>query len=63
MECCFGSWFSVPSYIMRTTFNSIKERGYRVIMMDLYGRGFSDNPNLPQTDELRANTSYRANEE
>ena len=46
--------FSVPSYIMRTTFNSIKERGFRVIMMDLYGRGFSDNPNLPQTDKLRA---------
>tara|TARA_X000001036_G_scaffold119792_1_gene113339 strand:+ start:386 stop:1324 length:939 start_codon:yes stop_codon:yes gene_type:complete len=46
--------FSVPSYIMKTTFNSIKDRGYRVIMMDLYGRGFSDNPNLPQTDELRA---------
>ena len=46
--------FSVPSYIMRTTFNSIKDRGYRVIMMDLYGRGFSDNPNLPQTDKLRA---------
>ena len=39
---------------MRTTFNSIKERGFRVIMMDLYGRGYSDNPNLPQTDELRA---------
>ena len=46
--------FSVPSYIMRTTFNSIKDRGFRVIMMDLYGRGYSDNPNLPQTDELRA---------
>ena len=46
--------FSVPSYIMRTTFNSIKERGFRVIMMDLYGRGYSENPNLPQTDELRA---------
>ena len=46
--------FSVPSYIMRTTFNSIKERGFRVIMMDLYGRGYSDNPNLPQTDQLRA---------
>ncbi len=46
--------FSVPSYIMKTTFNSIKERGFRVIMMDLYGRGFSDNPDLPQTDELRA---------
>ena len=47
--------FSVPSYIMETTFNSIEEKGFRVIMMDLYGRGFSDNPDLPQTDELRAN--------
>jgi len=47
--------YSIPSYIMETTFNSLKERGYRVIMMDLYGRGFSDNPDLPQTDFLRAN--------
>ena len=47
--------FSVPSYIMETTFKSIEEKGFRVIMMDLYGRGFSDNPDLPQTDELRAN--------
>ena len=47
--------FSVPSYILDTTFNSIEEKGFRVIMMDLYGRGFSDNPDLPQTDELRAN--------
>ena len=47
--------FSVPSYIMETTFNSIEEKGFRVIMMDLFGRGFSDNPDLPQTDELRAN--------
>ena len=46
--------FSVPSYILETTFNSIKNKGFRVIMMDLYGRGFSDNPGLPQTDELRA---------
>tara|TARA_B100000902_G_scaffold2196_1_gene2775 strand:- start:3134 stop:4090 length:957 start_codon:yes stop_codon:yes gene_type:complete len=46
--------FSVPSYIMETTFNSIREKGYRVLIMDLYGRGFSDNPGLPQTDELRA---------
>ena len=47
--------YSIPSYIMETTFNSLKEKGYRVIMMDLFGRGFSDNPNLPQTDFLRAN--------
>ncbi len=47
--------YSIPSYIMKTTFNSLKEKGYRVIMMDLFGRGFSDNPDLPQTDFLRAN--------
>ena len=47
--------YSIPSYIMETTFNSLKQRGYRVIMLDLYGRGFSDNPDLPQTDFLRAN--------
>ena len=47
--------FSVPSYILETTFNSIEQKGFRVIMMDLFGRGFSDNPDLPQTDELRAN--------
>ena len=47
--------FSVPSYILETTFNSIQNKGFRVIMMDLFGRGFSDNPDLPQTDELRAN--------
>lgn len=46
--------FSIPSYILKTTFNSIRDKGFRVIMMDLYGRGFSDNPELPQTDELRA---------
>jgi pimeloyl-ACP methyl ester carboxylesterase len=40
---------------MKTTFNSLKDKGYRVVMMDLFGRGFSDNPDLPQTDYLRAN--------
>ena len=47
--------YSIPSYIMKTTFNSLKDKGYRVVMMDLFGRGFSDNPDLPQTDYLRAN--------
>jgi len=47
--------YSIPSYIMGTTFSSLKEKGYRVVMMDLFGRGFSDNPDLPQTDFLRAN--------
>ena len=47
--------YSIPSYIMKTTFNSLKDKGYRGVMMDLFGRGFSDNPDLPQTDYLRAN--------
>ena len=47
--------YSIPSYIMQTLFLSLKKKQYRVIMMDLYGRGFSDNPELAQTDELRAN--------
>ena len=46
--------FSVPSYIWEVTFNTLEEKGYRVVMMDLFGRGNSDNPDLPQTDELRA---------
>ena len=46
--------FSVPSYIWEVTFNTLKEKGYRVVMMDLFGRGNSDNPDLPHTDELRA---------
>lgn len=46
--------WSVPSYIWKLTFNKLKEKGYHVVMMDLYGRGNSDNPDLPQTDALRA---------
>ena len=47
--------FSVPSYIWDKTYNSAKEKGYKVIKLDLYGRGFSDNPDLDYTDELFAN--------
>ena len=46
--------FSVPSYIWRPTFESLKAKGYHVLMLDLYGRGNSSNPDLPQTDALRA---------
>ena len=46
--------FSVPSYIWEKTFNSAKEKGYKVISLDLYGRGFSENPNVNYTDELFA---------
>ena len=47
--------FSVPSYIWDKTYNSANEKGYKVIKLDLYGRGFSDNPDLDYTDELFAN--------
>ncbi len=50
----FVDGFSVPSYIWEVTFNTLKEKGYRVVMMDLFGRGNSDNIDLPQTDGLRA---------
>tara|TARA_B110000196_G_scaffold306357_1_gene304891 strand:+ start:1034 stop:1957 length:924 start_codon:yes stop_codon:yes gene_type:complete len=46
--------FSVPSYIWDNTFNSAIKKGYRVIRLDLYGRGYSDNPNTDYTDELFA---------
>ncbi len=46
--------FSVPSYIWEVTFNTLKDKEYHVVMMDLFGRGNSDNPDLPQTDQLRA---------
>jgi len=47
--------FSVPSYIWDKTYNTAKEKGFKVVKLDLYGRGFSDNPNLDYTDELFAN--------
>lgn len=46
--------FSVPSYIWEKTYNSAKDKGFRVISLDLYGRGFSDNPQVKYTDELFA---------
>ena len=47
--------FSVPSYIWAPTTNYLTELGYRVVALDLYGRGYSSNPDTPQTDTLRAN--------
>ena len=47
--------FSVPSYIWDKTYNTAKEKGFKVIKLDLFGRGFSDNPDLDYTDELFAN--------
>ena len=46
--------FSVPSYIWDPTYDFLASKGRCVIMLDLYGRGFSDNPDVPYTDHLFA---------
>ena len=47
--------FSVPSYIWDPTFELLSDKGYFVISLDLYGRGFSENVDEIYTDELFAN--------
>ena len=46
--------FSVPSYIWDPTYDFLASKGRCVVTLDLYGRGFSDNPNVAYTDELFA---------
>ena len=46
--------FSVPSYIWEPTYDFLAGKGRCVIMLDLYGRGFSDNPDVAYTDTLLA---------
>jgi len=38
--------FSVPYYIWDSTVVALKGAGYRVLRYDLYGRGYSDRPNV-----------------
>jgi pimeloyl-ACP methyl ester carboxylesterase len=38
--------FSVPDYVWETTFDSLVKAGYQVLSYDLYGRGYSDRPNI-----------------
>ena len=47
--------FSVPSYIWETTYEALIEKEFHVVVLDLYGRGFSDNPDTDYTDRLMAN--------
>lgn len=47
--------FSVPSYIWNPTFTMLREKGFYVISLDLYGRGNSKNIDGDYTDELFAN--------
>ncbi|GIS56607.1 MAG: hypothetical protein CM1200mP1_05450 [Candidatus Neomarinimicrobiota bacterium] len=47
--------FSVPSYIWDETYYESIKRGYGVLRMDLFGRGYSDNPDVIYNDNLYAN--------
>ena len=47
--------FSVPSYIWDPTHELLSNKGYNVISLDLFGRGFSENIDQPYTDKLFAN--------
>jgi len=38
--------FTVPGYIWESTFSALGEAGFRTIRYDLYGRGFSDRPQV-----------------
>ena len=44
--------FSVPYYIWDPTFKALTAAGYRVLRYDYYGRGYSDRPEIPFTDEM-----------
>ena len=43
---------SVPGYIWSPTFDSLRAAGYRVLRYDYYGRGWSDRPRIPLTQEV-----------
>ena len=46
--------FSVPSYIWDETYFEAARRGLGVLRLDLYGRGYSSNPNIAYNDVLYA---------
>ena len=50
----FVHGFSVPSYIWDPLYEAAIKKGYRVLRMDLYGRGHSANPNVRYNAELFA---------
>jgi pimeloyl-ACP methyl ester carboxylesterase len=47
--------FSVPSYVFDKTSDDLAASGFRVIRFDLYGRGWSDRPQVDYDRELFAN--------
>jgi pimeloyl-ACP methyl ester carboxylesterase len=44
--------FSVPYYVWDPTFDALVEAGFRVLRYDLYGRGYSDRPEVEYTLDL-----------
>lgn len=44
--------FSVPAYVWDPTFEALAEAGFRVLRFDLYGRGYSDRPEVVYDQEL-----------
>ncbi len=44
--------FSVPYYIWDPTYDFLTKQGFRVIRFDLYGRGYSDRPDVDYTQEI-----------
>src|SRR5215831_15370315 len=44
--------FSVPYYIWDPTFKELTTAGFRVLRYDYFGRGYSDRPTIPFTDEM-----------
>ena len=44
--------FSVPYYIWDPTFIALTNAGFRVLRYDYYGRGYSDRPAIPFSDEM-----------
>jgi pimeloyl-ACP methyl ester carboxylesterase len=43
---------TVPYYIWDPTFTALVDAGFRVLRYDYYGRGFSDRPDIPFTQDL-----------
>src|SRR5947208_3575522 len=43
---------TVPYYIWDPTFAALVQAGFRVLRYDYYGRGFSDRPDIPYTQDL-----------
>ena len=44
--------FSVPYYIWDPTFKELTAAGFRVLRYDYYGRGYSDRPAIPFSDDM-----------